>query len=404
MYIYKAAVIGGGTMGAGIAQVISFSGIPVILKEINNDLAQNALMKIKEIYAGRVAKGKMSDSEMQQKMALVSVTSNFDDLKEVDIVIEAVPEEMPMKKKVFAEIDKVCAEHTIFATNTSALSITELAASTKRPQKVIGMHFFFPANVMKLVEVIPALQTDEETINDVMAFTESLRKIPVKVQECAGFLVNRLLLPYLNEAVFCLQENAAPAETIDKAAVEFGMPMGPLFLSDNLGLDVCIHAAKVLEQSYGPRMKTAELLEKMLAEKLFGKKTGKGFYNYSADGASGMTAEVQKFIAELGQKPKAPFSMMRLLAPMVNEAAWCLQENIASAKDIELAMMAGTGFPQQTQGLLHWADNVGVDVVLKNLEDLYAQYGLRFFPAPILRRMVAAGYVGVKSKKGFFDY
>ncbi|MER3458301.1 MAG: 3-hydroxybutyryl-CoA dehydrogenase, partial [Chloroflexota bacterium] len=238
MYIFKAAVVGAGAMGAEIAQVISFSGLPVVLKDIDQAMLDKGMARIRRIYESRVEKGKMQPSEAENKIALVEPTLSYDSFGDVDIVIEAVPEKIAIKKAVFAELDNVCPESTIFASNTSALSISELGASTRRPHKVIGMHFFNPAHVMKLVEVIPGLDTSQETVDDVVQFAESLRKIPVVVQECPGFLVNRLLMPYLNEATIALGEGAATASEIDAAMVDFGMPMGPFTLMDMLGLDV----------------------------------------------------------------------------------------------------------------------------------------------------------------------
>ena len=208
MYIFKAAVVGAGFMGGGIAQVITFSGLPVVMKDVDQKFLDKGMDQLRSIYQRRVDSNKMSAGEMAEKVSLVTPTLSYDDSQDVDIVIEAVPEVMSIKKKVFAELDKVCPEHTIFASNTSALSISEMGAATKRPQKMIGMHFFSPAHVMKLVEIIPGLDTSQETVDDVVMFTESLRKIAVVVQECPGFLVNRLLMPYIGEAVFALQEGA----------------------------------------------------------------------------------------------------------------------------------------------------------------------------------------------------
>src|SRR3989338_852960 len=238
MFIYKAAVVGGGAMGSGIAQVITYSGLPVVIKEANKELGEKAIANISKIYQGRVDKGKMTSQEMETKMSLVSAVDGYDALKDVDIVIEAVPEKMDIKKKVFADLDATLSENAILASNTSALSISALGAATKRPEKVVGIHFFFPAHVMKLVEIIPGLATSDETVADSIAFCEGLRKLPVRVNECAGFLVNRLLMPYLNEAAFCAMEGA-PLKDIDQAMVQFGFPMGPFILVDTICLDIC---------------------------------------------------------------------------------------------------------------------------------------------------------------------
>src|SRR3990167_1795160 len=310
MFIYKAAVVGGGAMGSGIAQVISYSGLPVVLKEINEDLAQKALSNIRKIYQGRVDKGKMTPPEMESKLSLVSVTTKFEDLKDVDIVIEAVPEKIELKKKVFQELDAVLPGQAIIATNTSALSISALGAATKRPDKVIGLHFFFPAHVMKLVEVIPGVSTGSETIEDATAFAEGLRKVPIRVNECPGFLVNRLLMPYLNEAVFCLQEGAAAMPAIESAMTGAGWPMGPFTLVDALGLDVCAEAGTVLLEGYGERMRPAALWASLLEAQRFGRKRGAGFYRYaeSSDPRAAGTADdaLTQMIAAIRAQGAAP--------------------------------------------------------------------------------------------------
>lgn len=401
MFIYKAAVIGGGAMGAEIAQVISYSGLPVILKEINEELAQKALSNIRRVYQARVDKGKMSSSDMESKMALVSVTTKYEDLKDVDIAIEAVPEKMDLKKKVFQDLDALLPDQAILASNTSALSISALAAATKRPEKVVGIHFFFPAHVMKLVEVIPGLATSDETITDSIAFCEGLRKLPVRVNECAGFLVNRLLMPYLNEAAFCAEEGT-PLKEIDKAMLDFGFPMGPFILVDTIGLDICHDVVGVLLEEYGARMAPATLWEKVYALKRFGVKNGAGFYNYKGQEND---AEIENILKKMSQAPKkTPFSSNRLLLAMINEAALCLQEKVSSPTDIDIAVLAGIGFPQAKGGLLQYADTLGIDVILNDLRSLCQIYGDRFFPAPLLKRMVNAGFLGKKTKRGFLEY
>lgn len=403
MYIYKAGVVGGGAMGAEIAQVISYSGLPVVLVEINMELAEKAAEKARTIYKGRVSKGKMTESELENKMALITATDKYEDLADVDIVIEAVPENMKIKEEVYTKLDAIVQPDAIFVSNTSALSITKMASLTKRSEKFAGMHFFNPAHVMKLVEVIPGLQTDEEVTQDVVSFTESLRKIPVIVQECAGFLVNRLLMPYLNEAVFALQEGAATPEEIDKAMTDFGMPMGPASLADMLGLDVCTAVADILYEAYGDRMKPAAMLAKMAAAGRLGTKAGKGFYNYPAGGSGELAPIIDEVQKETGVKG-TEFTTNRLILQMVNEAVVCLQEKVASARDIDIAMMAGTGFPRDKEGPLHYADEVGLDKIVEEMEALKEKFGMRFHPAPMLKRMAAAGYLGKKAKKGFFDY
>lgn len=402
-YIFKAAVVGAGAMGGSIAQVITFSGLPVVIKDVNQEMVDIGIQKVRDIYQARVSKGKMTSGELEMKMNLITGALDYEDFSDVDIVIEAVPEDMKIKRKVFAELDAVLPEGAIIASNTSALSITEMATATKRPGKVVGMHFFNPAHVMKLVEIIPGLTTDEETVETVEEFTQSLRKIPVKVNECAGFLVNRLLTPYLNEAVQCVQEGSATPEEIDAAMTEFGWPMGPFVLADMLGLDVCAKVGKIMYNSYGPRMAPPILIDKLVATGRLGQKTKKGVYNYEdeSDRASlqKIVEEVQK---ETGCKKQSKFTADRLNMLLINEAIICLQENVSSVSDIDVAMMAGTGFPQDLGGPLKYADTIGLPAVLEKLESFAQELGFRFWPAPMLKRKIAAGQTGVEAGQGFY--
>jgi 3-hydroxyacyl-CoA dehydrogenase len=253
-----------------------------------------------------------------------------------------------------------------------------------------------------------------------MSFTESLRKIPVKVGECAGFLVNRLLMPYLNESAFCLQEGVAGVQQMDEEMTRFGMPMGPLTLVDNLGLDICYDVVQTLVKAFGERMKPAEIWQELYQLKRFGKKTGAGFYNYSGDANDETVSRVIHAIQKKlpvgtgararpnnGGQPQgvAPtFIAKRLLFPMVNEAVLCIEEKIANAWDIDMAMLAGIGLPQATEGLLHYADSIGLDVILDKLRQLEAEHGIRFEPAGLLEKMVSEGALGKKAKRGFFEY
>ncbi len=416
MAIYKVGVIGAGTMGAGIAQVISYAGIPVTLKEVNEEFLKRGLANIRKVYEGRVAKGRMTAEELEAKMKLVTPTTRYDPLKEADLVIEAVPESMSLKEEIFRTLDKTCSEGAILATNTSALSISGLGAVTSRPGKVIGMHFFYPAPVMKLVEVIPGLATAEETVEEITTFAESLRKIPVKVKECPGFLVNRLLMPYLNEAVLCLEEGAllegepAGIQAIDEAMKAQGWPMGPFTLIDALGLDICAEAGKVLWEGYGERMFPSRLWSKMLETKRLGRKTGRGFYLYPDAGSAQPPQPDETLASEIqalglrAPHPGSPFSPERLMVLLINEAVLALQEGISSASEIEMAVVAGLGYPALKGGLLHAADAIGIDTLVEVLDRLTKTLGFRFHPAYRLRTMQNAGHLGVKTKQGFFSY
>jgi 3-hydroxyacyl-CoA dehydrogenase len=406
MYIFKAAVVGAGTMGGEIAQVITYSGLPVVLKDVNQEMLDKGMAKARSIYQRRVDKGKMSASDMESKLDLITPTLTYDEFEDVDIVIEAVPEKMGIKQVVFKELEEVCPEQTIFASNTSALSISEMGAATGKPHKMIGMHFFNPASVMKLVEVIPGLDTDQETVDDVVMFTEGLRKLPVVVQECPGFLVNRLLMPYLNEATKALGEGAATATEIDQAVVGWGMPMGPFTLMDMLGIDVCGHVGEYLYSEYGERMSPAPLFLKLVEAGRLGEKSGAGFYDHPG-GESDAVAEMIKELQESGAVPAGTkFSVERLMFPLINEAALCVQENIASITDIDMSMVAGTGMTHggERVGPLVIADKIGLDVVVETLEILEQELGPRFRPARPLKLRLRAGRLGEKTGKGFHEY
>ena len=407
MYIFKAAVVGAGAMGAEIAQVISFSGLPVILKDVDQGMLDKGVARIRTIYQARVDKGKMSAGEMDGKLSLVTPTLSYDDFGDVDIVVEAVPEKMGVKRAVLGQLAEALPESAIIASNTSALSISEMGAAAGRPGKMIGMHFFNPAHVMKLVEIIPGLDTAQETIDDVVAFSESLRKLPVVVQECPGFLVNRLLMPYMNEAVLALEESEAGASDIDKQMQAWGMPLGPFFLMDMLGLDVCADVGQYLASEYGDRMRGAALFPRLVKAGRLGEKSGAGFYGYAAE----TDEPVKQLIADLQSSGAVtpsgrPFDPDRLIMPLINEAALCLQEHIASPSDIDLGMVAGTGmtFAGERMGPLAVADRLGLDHVVGRLEELQQKYGERFRPARLLRTKVRAGHLGKKCGRGFHEY
>ena len=400
MYIFKAAVIGAGAMGGSIAQVISYSGLPVILKDIDPQALDAGMAKARQIYEERARKGKMSLTQVEEKLALITPQLDYSGFDDVDIVIEAVPEKMAIKQAVFRELDGLCHPGAILASNTSALSISEIAGATNRPEQVIGVHFFNPAHVMKLVEIIPGAQTNDDTVESVVTFARDLRKIPVIVKECPGFLVNRLLSPYIGEAIFALQEGAASAETIDAAMVAAGMPLGPFTLTDMLGLDVCNDVADTLYQAYGERMRSPALLGRMAQAGRLGQKAGRGFYTYG-DEAPPTTQQLIAAVQQETGTHGTSFTPDRLILPLINEAARAAEEGIASLNDIGIAMQAGAGLPQ---GPLEMADERGLDTIVAGLEALQRELGDRFAPAPLLRQKVAAGELGRKTGSGFLEY
>jgi len=276
----KIGVLGTGTMGAGIIQVMAQSGYEVVLRARRQTSVDGGMAKVKKNLEKMVAKEKITEKDKEEILGRISGSTDISIVKDADLIIEAATENMEAKKALFAELDELCKPDTIIATNTSSLSITEIAAATKRPDKVIGMHFFNPVPVMKLVEIIKGLATSEETKDVILKLTESIKKTPVEVAEAPGFVVNRILIPMINEAVGILAEGIADAEGIDNA-MKLGAnhPMGPLALGDLIGLDVCLAIMDVLYEEFGdPKYRAHPLLRKMVRADQLGMKTGKGFY------------------------------------------------------------------------------------------------------------------------------
>ena len=412
MWIFKVGVVGAGAMGGGIAQVVTYAGLPVVIKDIDQAQLDLARHHVEAIYQSRIDKGKMTAGQVQEKLDLIEYTLGYDEFSDVDIVIEAVPEVIKIKQQVFGELDEVCPPDTILASNTSALSITEMGAATSRPNKVIGMHFFNPAHVMKLVEIIPGAETDQDTIDTVEQFTQELRKIPVIVKECPGFLVNRLLMPYLNEAVLAAEQGAATAQEIDEAMGSggFGWPMGPFFLMDMLGIDVCAHVGEYLYSQYGDRVAPAKLFYRLVDMGRFGEKTGAGFYRYARADAEPLESIIEGLQKSGEVQTGTRFSVERLMMPFCNEAALCVQEDIANVNDVDMACIAGVGMQVNKDGELvrmgplEYMDELGLDLVLEKLQALEQELGPRFQPADILVKKVRDGHLGKKTGYGFKEY
>jgi 3-hydroxyacyl-CoA dehydrogenase len=396
MKIQKAAVLGAGAMGCGIAQVLSQAGIEVILKDIDQAFVERGLANIKRMYDSRVKKEVLSQKEADALFALIKGSTSFDGFNNVDLVIEAALEQIDVKLEIFKTLDEVCPSRAILASNTSALSISEIASATRRPEKVVGMHFFNPAQFMKLVEVIPGVKTAEETVKIALDLCKQLGKTPVRVRECPGFLVNRILFPYMNEAIYVLQEGGATPEQVDQAAVEFGLPMGPFTLFDMTGIDICGHVNEFLYSEYGPRFETAPLLKLMMKEGQLGQKSGAGFYVHEKgqpaqkDAPKTINPRLEKLAKEAGTaatnaSPK--FDVYRIILPMFNEALYAVQEQVVTAADVDVAMQNGCGL---NRGLLSIAEDKGLDWCLKQLESYQERYGERFRPSWLLRQLVRA--------------
>ena len=405
MEIDKVGVIGAGTMGAGIAQVVAQAGVQVVFLDLSEALVKGGVERIEKSLSKGVEKGKLSFQEKMGILKRIKPTINIDDLKDSELIIEAVFEDLKLKINLFKRLDTLCPPDTIFASNTSTLSITQMAAGVSRPERFLGLHFFNPVSIMRLVEVITGIQTSQEIVDAGINFVKKIKKTPIQVEDCTGFLVNRILLPYAGEAMLAAQEGAASPIEIDEAVKKAGFPMGPLTLNDMVGIDVGVHTFSIINEVYGERFPVPLLFERLLKAGRLGVKSGRGIYvNGKVDDE--FVEIARKIQDETGIK-NTEFSAERLVLRQVNEAIYCLQENIATAEDIDRAMVVGTGFPSDEKGIggpLHWADDQGLNWVLEKLTYFKNTLGSRFLPHFLLRQYVAAGYLGKKVKRGFFKY
>jgi 3-hydroxyacyl-CoA dehydrogenase/enoyl-CoA hydratase/3-hydroxybutyryl-CoA epimerase len=386
-------VLGAGTMGGGIAYVAADKGIDVRMKDLNLEALGKGLKHASDLWKKLVKRKSIDQYQYQQKMSLVSTTTDYSGFKNMDVVIEAIVEDMGIKQKVVAECAGQMRPDAIIATNTSSLSVTEIAKGHPRPEYFAGMHFFNPVNKMPLVEVIRGEKTSDETITTIFELSKRMGKMPVVVKDGPGFMVNRLLLPYMAEAAFLLQEGMS-IEVVDKAYVnDFGMPMGPFALMDEVGLDVCIKVLKIFKKAFGERIEMAPCMEALEKSGRLGKKNNKGFYTYSEDGKRG--AVDQSIYAALGLgQPGNPHStkecIERGVFAMVNECSLALIEDkiVESPHEVDLAMIMGTGFPPFRGGLLKYADSVGSQYIADQLE-MYAneRKATRLKPTVPLRNM-----------------
>jgi enoyl-CoA hydratase/3-hydroxyacyl-CoA dehydrogenase len=386
-------------MGGEIAQVIASAGVPVVLKDVKQQFVDVGLRKADEVtraqLAGLVSKGKITEeqaaAQAAQILGRITGTTSYDEFGDVDFVIEAVPERMAIKQAVMAELDSVTPGHAILASNTSSLSISEMADATSRPDKVVGFHFFYPASFMRLVEIVEGVDTSPETMQTATTFAQNIRKLPIACGEEPGFVVNRILTSAISEIWRFQEEHELSIKAIDDAVTAAHVaPMGPFFLTDLLGLDTVFHVAEHLQESYGAdsfyvhsRMRT------LVGAGDLGVKTGKGFYE---NGEPRFSGETEFDSEELTQ---------RYVLKAFVEACLLLEEGMASMKDIDLGMMAGTGMIPPPFAR---ADQTGLDDVLEALERAEVEWGERFAPPLILRRLVAQGRLGVKSGQGFCAY
>lgn len=366
--VHRSAVIGAGLMGSGIAQWMSSRGLPVTMCDIDDNRVAAGMASSEKLYRAAVDRHVLTKIEARDGMDRLYPDSRKASLLNHDIVIEAAVEEMALKRTIFRDLDARAGENTLLATNTSALSITEIASVTSREDKVIGLHFFNPVHRMKLVEVVKGEMTSDDTVSRTLDFVRRIGKMPVLVNDSPGFVVNRILMPYLIEAARMVDHGADPA-MIDKAMLAFGMPMGPLRLVDEVGVDVASHVAGTLHRALGDRLAPPVILGRMIAGGLYGKKCGEGFYLHG-----GRKEKMNPDIAEMrtDMKESLPLNAVaaRLSVLMIDEAARCLEEGVVMEPgEIDFAMIMGTGFAPFRGGPLRLADSLGAGVVIAALED-----------------------------------
>jgi 3-hydroxyacyl-CoA dehydrogenase/enoyl-CoA hydratase/3-hydroxybutyryl-CoA epimerase len=384
--IDRAAVFGGGTMGSGILWLFSKAEIPVRLKVRRSEQIADALGVVQKNYMAIKRRKRLTQREIDIKIGKISADTQMRGFEKSDIAVEAIVEDMDAKQALYIELEANLAEDAIIASNTSSLSITKLASKMKHPERFAGMHFFNPVDRMPLVEVIRGEKSSDKTVATVIALAKKTGKTPILVADCPGFLVNRLLIPYINEALHLFEEGES-YEKIDALLLAFGMPMGPFRLMDEVGLDVGYKVAKILEEGYGSRMQVAPVFARIYSDLgLLGRKNGKGFYTYAKK-----RIRTNREVAALVRK-KHSFSdeeiIDRTLLIMVNEASRALEEGVVkNAAYLDMAMVLGTGFPPFRGGILAYADACGIKDVVVKLDDLANAYGERFRPSDLLVSM-----------------
>jgi 3-hydroxyacyl-CoA dehydrogenase len=407
MKIKKAAVVGAGTMGGGITMNYANAGIPILLKETSQEFLDRGLATIRKNYSNSVKKGRFSQDVMDQRMALITPTLTYDGFEEADIVTEAVFEGMDLKKQVFGELDKVCKPGAIIASNTSTLNIDEIASVTSRPEFVIGHHYFSPANVMRLLEIVRGNATSKEVIATSMALAKKLKKVGVLVGNCRGFVGNRMLAPYRREAEFLIEEGAAPQE-VDAALYKFGLAMGPIAMGDLAGLDVGWRIRKEYKHLEDPTVRHPLVGDRLCEMGRFGQKTGAGWYRYDENRKPIPDAEVDKLIeqasAEAGIERRQISEqeiVERTMYALVNEGAKILEEGYAlRAVDIDIIYINGYGFPAWRGGPMWFADTVGLKKVYDRISEFHAQHGKLWEPAPLLKTLAEQGKTFADFDKG----
>ncbi len=385
--VERVGVIGAGLMGAGIATAHARSGIPSRIVDVDNDRLADGMRRAANVVESRIRIGRATPDDLKLLLGMLSTSTSLELMSDCDLVVEAIVENEDIKKQTYAELAPVLQDGAILASNTSTISITRMAKSVPHPDRFLGMHFFNPVDRMALVEVIRGENTSDETVATVVALAKRIRKTPIVVNDCAGFLVNRILLPYMNEALVLVQEGV-PIDVIDKVATKFGMPMGPIALHDLVGLDTVYFAGKVLLEAYSDRAVLAPLLKELVDAGRMGKKSGSGFRKFvGKKSRPSPDPEFDKILqryvdgkSELTNKQIE----LRLFLPMLLEATRVLEEEIVrEPADIDMGMILGVGFPSFRGGILRWCDTVGADQILNWLEPFEA-LGPRFLPTQML--------------------
>jgi 3-hydroxyacyl-CoA dehydrogenase/enoyl-CoA hydratase/3-hydroxybutyryl-CoA epimerase len=387
------AVLGAGAMGGGIGQLAAAEGIPVRLKDIRSDALASGMEHASQVFGKEVEKRRITRDELKRKMALIRPTLDYSGFGRVDAVIEAIVEKLPVKQKVFAEVAGEVSDDTILASNTSALSIDAIAEDTPNPERVVGMHFFNPVDKMPLIEVIAGARSADWAVESVVQLARDLGKVPVRVKDSPGFLVNRLLTFSLGEALWLVNDGYS-IEDIDRAMKEWGMPMGPIALTDEVGIDIAIEVAHTLNDAYGDRLPLPSWVDAPPEDGRLGKTNGKGFYEYAKGKRKDPDESVYELIgvAPTVEDPDPRAIVDRMVLRMVDEAARCLAEDVvASPGELDLAMIMGAGFPPFRGGVCRYADQRGVTRIVETLERLAKQVGPRYEPSDELRKVAEAG-------------
>lgn len=394
----RGAALGAGTMGGGIAWLMAEAGMHPIMKDLSVDALNLGLKQSSQNFAGALKRKKITADEFERRQRSITAQLDYSGFRKVDLLVEAVVENMDIKKKVFSEVEKEVSRNSLLTSNTSSLSVQEMSKALEFPDRFAGLHFFNPVHLMPLVEIIVHDKVAPETVEALYKWVLRVKKTPVIVKDGPGFLVNRILMPYLNEAGFLLEEGVS-IKDLDQAALNFGMPMGPCRLLDEVGLDVGVKVAKVMHDGLGERAKSSKMSSKMTEKGYLGKKTNKGFYLYDEKGKhTEINPEVELILPD--QKKKMPEAEIqkRLFLPMINEAAEILKDGIvARASDVDLGLIFGIGFPPFRGGLLRYADGEGLEKILAALNDFKASVDKdRYAPSSYLEELVA-------SKTSFYE-